>query len=242
MAVLPRQRARRPRSGGASIASHPGFRECRSGPGGRVSRVVRHTPYSSRPEHPGARQRPMPRAYAVSEPGCARPRLQHHRHLRAGGHSGGDDAKLQLLAAGNPGFPGNGPDPLRRMGLPAATLEGSPGVSRLTGKVALVTGGASGIGRGIAERLAADGARVFISDIQTAIGQSVAAEQQLEFLAHDVANESQWLEVIRRITDECGGMHILVNNAGILSPPSELANPETSTLSDWRRLFAVNVD
>ena len=128
------------------------------------------------------------------------------------------------------------------MGLPPFTLEGSPGVSRLNGKVALVTGGASGIGRGIAERLAADGARVFISDVQTTLGQSVAAEQQLEFLAHDVVSESQWLEVIRRITDECAGLQILVNNAGILSPPSDLANPETSTLSDWRRLFAVNVE
>jgi 3(or 17)beta-hydroxysteroid dehydrogenase len=115
-------------------------------------------------------------------------------------------------------------------------------VSRLTGKVALVTGGASGIGRAIAERLSADGARVFISDIQTALGQSVAGEQHFEFLAHDVANESQWLDVIRRIAAECGGLHILVNNAGILSPPSELANPETTTLSDWRRLFAVNVE
>jgi len=128
------------------------------------------------------------------------------------------------------------------MGLPAAILEGSSGVSRLTGKVALVTGGASGIGRAIAERLAADGARVFISDVQTALGQSVAAERNLEFLTHDVVNESQWIELIRRIMGSSGGLHILVNNAGILSPPSELANPETSTLSDWRRIFAVNVE
>jgi 3(or 17)beta-hydroxysteroid dehydrogenase len=115
-------------------------------------------------------------------------------------------------------------------------------VSRLTGKVALVTGGASGIGRAIAERLAADGAGVVISDVQTALGQSVAAQQHLEFLTHDVVSESEWRELIRRILAAHGALHILVNNAGVLSPPSEQANPETATLSDWRRIFAVNVE
>lgn len=115
-------------------------------------------------------------------------------------------------------------------------------MSRLTGKVALVTGGASGIGRAIAERLAADGARVVISDVQTALGQFVAAEQHLEFLTHDVVSESEWRELIRRIVASHGALHILVNNAGVLSAPSEQANPETATLSDWRRIFAVNVE
>ncbi len=115
-------------------------------------------------------------------------------------------------------------------------------MSSLTGKVALVTGGASGIGRAIAERLAADGARVLISDVQTALGQSVAAERHLEFLAHDVVSEGEWCGLIRRIVASHGGLHILVNNAGILSPPSEMASPETSTLADWRRIFAVNVE
>jgi 3(or 17)beta-hydroxysteroid dehydrogenase len=115
-------------------------------------------------------------------------------------------------------------------------------VSGLTGKVALVTGGASGIGRAIAERLAADGARVVISDVQTALGQSVATERHLEFLTHDVVSESEWSELIRRIVASHGGLNILVNNAGVLSPPSEQANLETSTLSDWRRIFAVNAE
>jgi len=115
-------------------------------------------------------------------------------------------------------------------------------VSRLSGKVALVTGGASGIGRAIAEQFASDGARVLISDVQTALGKSVAAERHFEFLAHDVVDENEWLVLIRRIMTSYGGLHILVNNAGILSPPSGLANPETSSLSDWRRIFAVNVE
>ncbi|MBV8143744.1 MAG: SDR family oxidoreductase, partial [Gammaproteobacteria bacterium] len=63
-----------------------------------------------------------------------------------------------------------------------------------------------------------------------------------EFIAHDVVDENQWADVIRRIMTSHGGLHILVNNAGILSPPSKLANPETSTLEDWRRIFAVNVE
>jgi 3(or 17)beta-hydroxysteroid dehydrogenase len=128
------------------------------------------------------------------------------------------------------------------VGLPAAAIGRASAVSNLTGKVALVTGGASGIGRAIAERLASDGAQVLISDVQTALGQSVAAAQHFEFFRHDVVNEDQWLELMSRIRGAYGGLHILVNNAGILSPPSELANPETSTLSDWRRIFAVNVE
>jgi 3(or 17)beta-hydroxysteroid dehydrogenase len=112
----------------------------------------------------------------------------------------------------------------------------------LEGKVALVTGGASGIGRATAERLASEGAHVIISDVQTALGESVAVQCGFDFLTHDVVKENEWLELIHRITVSHGGLHILVNNAGVLSPPSELANPETSTLSDWRRIFAVNVE
>jgi len=115
-------------------------------------------------------------------------------------------------------------------------------VSLLENKVALVTGGASGIGKAIAERLGSDGARVVITDIQDKLGQSVAAEMHCEFFKHDVVDEQQWRDVVQRIRDSYGGLHILVNNAGVLSPPSEEANPETSSLKDWRRIFAVNVE
>lgn len=112
----------------------------------------------------------------------------------------------------------------------------------LNDKVALVTGGAAGIGRAIAQRLAADGARVVITDINGDLGQSVARELSVGFLAHDVTSEERWLEVVGQVQRDWGALHVLVNNAGILSPPSEEANPETTTLADWRRMFAVNVE
>jgi 3(or 17)beta-hydroxysteroid dehydrogenase len=115
-------------------------------------------------------------------------------------------------------------------------------VSLLAGKVALVTGGASGIGRAIAARLAADGARVVITDIAQDAGRGLAAERGYEFFVQDVSEERQWVAVMSGVQSRCGGLHILVNNAGILSPPSEKANPETATLGDWKRIFAVNVE
>jgi 3(or 17)beta-hydroxysteroid dehydrogenase len=112
----------------------------------------------------------------------------------------------------------------------------------LANKVALVTGGASGIGKAIAARLSADGARVVITDIQQEAGRALAAEQHYEFFENDVTDEYRWIALMSQIRTTCGGLHVLVNNAGVLSPPSEKANPETSTLNDWRRIFSVNVE
>jgi 3(or 17)beta-hydroxysteroid dehydrogenase len=115
-------------------------------------------------------------------------------------------------------------------------------MSALANKVALVTGGASGIGKAIAARLAAEGARVVITDIQQEAGRALAIEHHYEFFAQDVTDENQWIALMQQVQTACGGLHVLVNNAGVLSPPSEKANPETSTLSDWRRIFSVNVE
>lgn len=114
-------------------------------------------------------------------------------------------------------------------------------MDRLKGKIALITGGASGLGKAIAQRLALDGAGVVISDIQVPLGQATAAELKCDFQPHDVTDEVQWTEVVNTIQQRHGGLHILVNNAGITGPV-DAVNPEDTRLADWRKVFAVNVD
>src|SRR5690606_38799211 len=112
-------------------------------------------------------------------------------------------------------------------------------MGRVEGKVAVVTGGASGLGRAIAARLAAEGARVTITDIDEAAGARVAAEHGLQFVAHVVTDEDAWRRVMDGINARCGGPDILVNNAGI-GEASAGSDPETTRLQDWNRTFAVN--
>jgi 3(or 17)beta-hydroxysteroid dehydrogenase len=114
-------------------------------------------------------------------------------------------------------------------------------MSLLNGKIALVTGGASGLGRAIAERLAADQATVVITDIAAEYGLRAAAEIDCMFLKQDVRDEARWDAVIREVKKKFGSLHILVNNAGILGPRQRV-DPEQSRLSDWRDIFAVNVE
>lgn len=85
---------------------------------------------------------------------------------------------------------------------------------RLAGKVALVTGGAQGIGRAIALKLAEHGARVMIGDIQHDKGATVAQSIGGSFLLLDVTEPDSWAEVIAAIEKDHGGLDVLVNNAG----------------------------
>jgi 3(or 17)beta-hydroxysteroid dehydrogenase len=112
---------------------------------------------------------------------------------------------------------------------------------RLEQKIACVTGGASGLGRAIARRLAAEGARVVITDIQSDSGSATAAEDGFTFLQHDVCDEKRWSRLIREIEEQHGRLDILVNNAGILGP-ADGVDLENTTLETWRRVFAVNVE
>lgn len=114
-------------------------------------------------------------------------------------------------------------------------------MQRLKSKVALVTGGASGLGKAIAQRLKAEGGTVVISDVQAEFGKATAAESGFTFVKQDVCDESQWGEIIQRIDKEFGRIDILVNNAGILGP-LDYINPENTRFSDWKEIFAVNVD
>ena len=116
-------------------------------------------------------------------------------------------------------------------------------VGRVAGKVALVTGGASGIGRGCAERLAAEGAKVVLTDVQAEAGKAVAegiraAGGEATFLPHDVTSEDAWEGVIGEVRKLHGRLDILVNNAGIA-----IGGPiHTFSLADWKKQQAVNED
>jgi 3(or 17)beta-hydroxysteroid dehydrogenase len=114
-------------------------------------------------------------------------------------------------------------------------------MGRLSGSTALVTGGASGLGKAIAQRLADEGARVVITDIQVGLGHAVAAGLGVTFLAHDVTSEEQWLAVIGQVEERFGQLDILVNNAGIAGA-ADRVSPEDTRLADWRQIFSVNVD
>ncbi len=115
-------------------------------------------------------------------------------------------------------------------------------MGRVEGKVALVTGGASGIGRACAQLLADEGAAVVVTDVQDDKGRALVGEiggAKAFYLHHDVTSEEAWIEVIETIGAKHGRLDILVNNAGIgIGAPSIT----TMSLADWRRQQAVNVE
>ena len=107
---------------------------------------------------------------------------------------------------------------------------------RVKGKVALITGAASGIGRGCAEKLAAEGATVVLTDVQDDKGADVAAAiveagGKADYLHHDVTDEAAWEDIISQVKVRYGRLDTLVNNAGIAIGGSVL----TMTLADWRK-------
>lgn len=111
----------------------------------------------------------------------------------------------------------------------------------LDNRIALVTGGASGLGRAIAQRLVSEGAHVVITDIQAILGQATANELGCDFLTQDVTDETRWSDIIAEMRQRHGGLHILVNNAGIAGPMNAVS-PEDTRLADWKTIFAVNVE
>jgi len=118
-----------------------------------------------------------------------------------------------------------------------------PALFSLSNRVALITGGAEGIGAAMARLFAAYGARVVVADISVdsgaAIVDSIRKEgDHAEFLRMDVTSEADWQAVVAAIKSEYGALHILVNNAGVFD-----ATPlGDSTFSDWQHIVRVNQD
>jgi NAD(P)-dependent dehydrogenase (short-subunit alcohol dehydrogenase family) len=115
---------------------------------------------------------------------------------------------------------------------------------QVAGKVALVTGGASGIGEAIAELLAQEGATVVATDIDELRGPEVVARitkagGKAVFLEQDVTSEARWAEIVAEIERRFGRLDIMVSNAGIgIAVPSIV----DMSLADWRKQTAINLD
>ena len=112
--------------------------------------------------------------------------------------------------------------------------------NRVNNKVALITGGAAGLGLGIAQRLISEGATVIITDVNDDLGESQANLLGCRFLYQDVSSEQQWVSVVETLEEEYGALHILVNNAGIEG--EAVTTPETATLADWKMIQKINVE
>ena len=123
---------------------------------------------------------------------------------------------------------------------------------RLVGKVAIVTGGASGIGAETARVFAAHGAKVLLTDANAALGKSVAEEiaaaaGTAAFAAQDVCNEAQWAGIVAQAEKSFGRLDILCNIAGISGRDPKLNIQPTvgprlaeQTLEHWSRVMEVN--
>jgi NAD(P)-dependent dehydrogenase (short-subunit alcohol dehydrogenase family) len=110
-------------------------------------------------------------------------------------------------------------------------------------KVAIVTGGALGIGRACALKLAEEGAAVVVTDLNRANGSLVVEEIHRQggdaiFVQHDVAQEGEWSRVVDATIEQYKRLDVLVNNAGV----ALAKDVEHTTLDEWRRLMSINLD
>ena len=112
--------------------------------------------------------------------------------------------------------------------------------ARLQGKVAVITGGASGMGEQSVRLFAAKGARVLLTDLNVEAGQRLADElgEAVSFIEQDVSDAQGWQALGAHLEARHGRLDVLVNSAGILKPGSI----EDCTLEDWHRLLRVNAD
>ncbi|CAG8871777.1 3-beta-hydroxysteroid dehydrogenase [compost metagenome] len=111
-------------------------------------------------------------------------------------------------------------------------------MQRVEGKVCIITGAASGIGREDALLLAREGAKVVLTDLNEEAGRQVAAEigANALFIRHDIASESDWQQVVKTTVEHFGRLDVLVNNAAILA----LGSIEDTTLELWQKVQKIN--
>ena len=114
-------------------------------------------------------------------------------------------------------------------------------MKRLEGRVALVTGAASGIGKATAYRLAEEDAKVLVTDIQDEAGEKIAAHlrelgHEATYVHHDVTSQEDWEHAVERAMTEYGALDILVNNAGA----GGLGAIEDMTLEEYERNIAID--
>jgi NAD(P)-dependent dehydrogenase (short-subunit alcohol dehydrogenase family) len=116
-------------------------------------------------------------------------------------------------------------------------------MGRVADKVAIVTGGAKGIGRETALLLAREGASVVLTDVdegglKKSVDEITAAGGKAISVRHDVSKESEWEAVVAKTLATYGKLNILVNNAGI----ALTGDAETTTYDNWRKLMSINLD
>ena len=112
-------------------------------------------------------------------------------------------------------------------------------MGRLQGKVAIITGGARGMGAATVRLFVAEGAKVLIADVLEAEGQALAHElgANAAYLRHDVTDEASWQAVVAKAKADFGGIDVLVNNAGVLL----FKTIQTTEKAEFERVININL-
>lgn len=110
-------------------------------------------------------------------------------------------------------------------------------MGRLAGKVAVITGAASGIGAAAVRLFAAEGATIIATDVQVEKGEAVAAEVGALFLQHDVTDPQSWARVANTVTQRCGRLDVMFNNAGVMGN----LDIEQVDMATWAHVIAINL-